>query len=164
MRKIGGPVPTSISNLPQFLVLEPHAAVRVEFTIRQPACEIDVRLENPAPGRSVIVLIGQLSGGFVQRVRIAGRAELYFEPQLRGAYALVLSNPMGRPAVVHLAGRNVPDLESFLSRRRTRASSARHRDIGGIEPRVGQGGRPHLARRRPARRPRKVASGPPKEV
>jgi hypothetical protein len=72
-----------------------------------PACEIDVELDNPRPGRSFVLLIGHVGGPYVQRVRLAGKARIYFDPQSPGSYELLLANPHHEPLVLRLRGRDV---------------------------------------------------------
>ncbi len=100
-------MPTALSDLPKFLVLEPMSTVRIEVRLDAPACEIDVELENPRAGRSFVLLIGRVGGPYVQRVRLAGRARIFFDPQAPGAYELLLANPQREPVVLRLRGRNV---------------------------------------------------------
>lgn len=75
--------------------------------LEAPACEIDVELDNPKPGRSFVLLIGHPGGPYVQRVRLAGRARIFFDPQSPGAYELLLANPQKEPLVLRLRGRDV---------------------------------------------------------
>ena len=97
-----------LARLPRFLVLEPLSTVRVEIELNAPACEIDVELENPQPGRSFVLLIGHKEGPFVQRVRLAGRARILFDPEAPGVYVLLLANPHREPLVLRLKGRDLP--------------------------------------------------------
>ena len=97
----------ALADLPKFLVLEPLSTVRVEMRLTAPACEIDVELENPATGRSFVLLIGHKGGPFVQRVRLAGKARIYFDPQAPGEYVLLFANPQREPIVLRLKARNV---------------------------------------------------------
>lgn len=96
-----------LADLPKFLVLEPVSTVRVEMQLSAPSCEIDVELDNPAPGRSFVLLIGHKDGPFVQRVRLAGKARIYFDPQSPGDYVLLFANPQNEPVVLRLRARNV---------------------------------------------------------
>jgi hypothetical protein len=98
----------TLPRLPRFLVLEPVSTVRIEIELESPACEIDVELENPQPGRSFVLLIGHKEGPFVQRVRLAGRARILFDPEAPGEYVLLLANPHREPLVLRLKGRNLP--------------------------------------------------------
>jgi len=109
-------VPVPLADLPKFLVLEPLSTVRVEMELRAPACEIDVELENPRPGRSFVLLIGHKDGPFVQRVRLAGKARVYFDPQSPGEYVLLFANPQKEPIVLRLKARNVGPTVSAGSR------------------------------------------------
>ena len=92
----------AISELPRYLVLEPGGGIRLDMHLEASACEFDLSLESPRPGRSFIVMIGHRSGTIVQRVRLAGRAKILFDPAGPGDYTLVLTNPMAEPAVVRL--------------------------------------------------------------
>lgn len=97
----------ALSDLPKYLVLEPLSTVRVEMLLDSPACEIDVTLDNPQPGRSFVLLIGHKDGPYVQRVRLAGKARIYFDPQSPGEYVLLLANPQKEPIVLRLKARAV---------------------------------------------------------
>ena len=97
----------ALQSLPKFLVLAPTSSVRLEMHLEDPACEIDVALNNPRPGRSFVLLIGHRDGPFVQRVRLAGRASVYFDPQSPGDYVLLLANPDREPVVLRLRARGV---------------------------------------------------------
>jgi len=88
-------------------VLEPRSTIRMEMELAAPACEIDVELDNPGPGRSFILLIGHKGGPFVQRVRLAGKARIYFDPQSPGEYVLLVSNPQAEPIVLRLRARDI---------------------------------------------------------
>ncbi|MGA8542084.1 MAG: hypothetical protein WB947_00860 [Thermoplasmata archaeon] len=99
---------TALRDLPKYLVLNPVSTVRIEMRLESPACEIDVELDNPRPGRSFVLLIGQTGGPYVQRVRLAGRARIYFDPQAPGPYELLLANPQREPLVLRLRGRDIP--------------------------------------------------------
>jgi hypothetical protein len=98
---------TALRDLPKYLVLNPVSTVRIEMRLEEPACEIDVELDNPAPGRSFVLLIGQTGGPYVQRVRLAGRARIFFDPQAPGSYELLLANPQPEPLVLRLRGRDI---------------------------------------------------------
>jgi len=100
-------VAVPLSELPRFLVLEPLSTVRVEIRLASPACEIDVELERPAPGRSFVLLIGHKDGPFVQRVRLAGKARVYFDPQSPGEYVILRANPQKEPITLRLKAREV---------------------------------------------------------
>jgi hypothetical protein len=97
----------ALRELPKYLVLAPASTIRLDMHLEAPACEIDVALNNPSPGRSFILLIGHRDGPFVQRVRLAGRARIYFDPQSPGDYALLLANPDREPLVLRLKARGV---------------------------------------------------------
>lgn len=127
-----------LSDLPKFLVLEPESTIRLEMSLAAPACEIDVELDNPRPGRSFILLIGHKGGPFVQRVRLAGKARIYFDPQAPGEYVLVVSNPQDVPIVLRLRARDIgprsavprvvppqPEKKSAQRRRSNHSSSPR---------------------------------------
>jgi hypothetical protein len=100
-------VALALPDLPKFLVLDPLSTVRVEIRLAGPACEIDVELENPGTGRSFVLLIGHKDGPFVQRVRLAGKARVYFDPQAPGDYVLLVANPQQEPIVLRLKARDV---------------------------------------------------------
>jgi hypothetical protein len=100
-------VAIGLAELPKYLVLDPMATVRLTVRLDTPACEIDVELDNPSPGRSFVFLIGHPGGPFVQRVRLAGKAKIYFDPESEGEYLLLLANPQREPLVVRLRGRGV---------------------------------------------------------
>jgi len=121
-------VAVALPDLPKFLVLEPESTVRVEIRLAEPACEIDVELENPRPGRSFVLLIGHKEGPFVQRVRLAGKARVYFDPQSPGEYVLLVANPQKEPIVLRLRARDVPrpvlSAPKSGNRRSARATSA----------------------------------------
>ncbi|HKN06357.1 MAG TPA: hypothetical protein VJ021_01965 [Thermoplasmata archaeon] len=102
---------TALPDLPRFLVLSPLSTVRVEIRLASPACEIDVELDNPGPGRSFVLLIGHKDGPFVQRVRLAGKARIYFDPQSPGDYVLLVANPQKEPIVLRLRARDVDVLK-----------------------------------------------------
>ncbi len=114
---------TPLDRLPRYLVVEPVSTVRIEFELEAPSCEIDVDLENPRPGRSFVLLIGHPEGPFVQRVRLAGGARIFFDPEAPGRYVLLLANPQKEPLVLHLRARNVP----APAHRRARAAPTRAR-------------------------------------
>jgi len=101
------PVAVALRDLPKYLVLEPMSTVRVEMLLDAPACEIDVKLDNPRPGRSFVLLIGHKDGPFVQRVRLAGKARIYFDPQAPGEYVMLVANPQNDPIVLRLKARNI---------------------------------------------------------
>jgi hypothetical protein len=96
-----------MSGLPKYLVIEPESTVRLEMELDRPSCEVDVELQNPTPGRSFLVMIGQRGGPFVQRLRLSGKARILFEPRAPGTYELVLSNPSTEPLVLRLRGRQL---------------------------------------------------------
>lgn len=104
----GASVATSLPDLPRFLVLEPVSTVRLEIHLAAPSCEIDVELENPAAGRSFVLLIGHKDGPYVQRVRLAGRARIHFDPESPGDYVLLLANPNRQPLVLRIRARDLP--------------------------------------------------------
>jgi hypothetical protein len=96
-----------LRDLPKFVVLEPGGGIRLDVHLDSSACEFDMALENERPGRSFIVMLGHRAGTIVQRVRLAGRAKILFDPETPGDYTLVLTNPMAEPAVVRLKARAV---------------------------------------------------------
>ena len=100
-------VAVALPDLPKFLVLDPMSTVRVEIRLEAPACEIDVELDNPRPGRSFVLLIGHKGGPYVQRVRLAGKARIYFDPESPGEYVLLVANPQKEPIVLRLKARDV---------------------------------------------------------
>ena len=122
-------VAVALPDLPRFLVLEPLSTVRVEMRLVSPACEIDVELENPHPGRSFVLLIGHKSGPFVQRVRLAGKARIYFDPQAPGEYVLLVANPQKEPIVLRLRARDVGAVATVGrgARKRVRSKAAPRR-------------------------------------
>jgi hypothetical protein len=95
-------MPIALAELPRYVVLEPGGGVRLEMRLEAEACEFDLSLENPRAGRSFVVMIGHRTGAIVQRVRLAGKARILFDPERPGDYTLVLTNPMSEPAVVRL--------------------------------------------------------------
>jgi hypothetical protein len=100
-------VATALPDLPRYLVLEPVSTVRLEIRLAAPACEIDVELESPRPGRSFVLLIGHKEGPYVQRVRLSGKARIHFDPQSPGDYLLLLANPNREPLVLRLRGKDL---------------------------------------------------------
>jgi hypothetical protein len=118
-------VATALRDLPKFLVLNPVSTVRIEMLLEAPACEIDVELDNPRPGRSFVLLIGHPGGPYVQRVRLAGRARIFFDPQSPGAYELLLANPQRDPVVLRLHGRDIDAPIARSSSKRPRATVRR---------------------------------------
>jgi hypothetical protein len=133
----------TLGNLPRFLVLEPVSTVRFELRLSRPACEIDVELENPKPGRSFLLLIGPQGGPVVQRMRLSGRARIVFEPADDRRHVLMLANPQKEPLVLKLRGRSI---------RRPVAATG----VGA--PTTSPSGRRGASRRRPRVR---VSAGPP---
>lgn len=141
----------SLADLPRFLVLEPLSTVRVEMRLAGPACEIDVELDNPEPGRSFVLLIGHKEGPFVQRVRLAGKARIYFDPQSPGEYVLLMANPQKSPITLRLRARDVglppvPKPES-PDTRRPRPQAPRTRPSTRRAPMKTRSSRPPRARR-----------------
>ncbi len=98
---------TALKDLPKFLVLAGVSTVRLEIQLEAPACEIDVELENPRPGRSFVLLIGHPGGPYVQRVRLSGRARIHFDPETPGEYSLLLANPNREPLVLRLRAKDL---------------------------------------------------------
>ena len=97
----------ALQDLPRYLVVEPSSTLRLDIHLDSPACEIDISLDNPKPGRSFVLMIGHPGGPYVQRVRLAGRARIFFDPQTPGNYVLLLANPDRSPIVLHLRGRGI---------------------------------------------------------
>jgi hypothetical protein len=116
-------VAVALSDLPKFLVIEPMSTVRVEMLLESPACEIDVELDNPQPGRSFVLLIGHKDGPYVQRVRLAGKARIYFDPQSPGEYVLLMANPQKEPIVLRLRARDVGPVATAVPAKRKRSRS-----------------------------------------
>ena len=118
----------ALKDLPKYLVLAPTATARIEMRLDDPACEIDVALDNPRPGRSFVLLIGHTDGPFVQRVRLSGRARIHFDPESPGEYVLLLANPQRDPLVIRLRGRGIPG--PVVGRRRGRRPERKGRKRG----------------------------------
>lgn len=97
----------ALHDLPEYLVLKPTSTVRLDMHLDEPSCEIDVTLGNPKPGRSFVLMIGHPGGPFVQRVRLSGRARIFFDPESPGDYVLLLTNPDRAPVVLRLRARAV---------------------------------------------------------
>lgn len=96
-----------IAELPKIIIIEPGRGVRMDVLLDTPSCELDLHLEKEGPGKSVILMIGHKNGEVVQRVRVAGRAKVLFDPETPGEYVFLLTNPMDEPAVVHWEVRGV---------------------------------------------------------
>lgn len=92
---------------PQYVVLTPKSTVRVAVELESAACELNVELENPKPGRSFVLMIGNEDGRFLQKMRLARRARIFFDPEEPGEYALFLTNPSPDPEVIRLRARPV---------------------------------------------------------
>jgi len=131
----------ALDDLPKYLVLEPTSTVRIDMHLDAPACEINVSLDNPRPGRSFVLLIGHPNGPFVQRVRLSGTARIHFDPETPGDYVLLFANPQDDPIVVRLrvtAVGKVPTIRGSRhglrskkrERPRTKASTAAKRRPG----------------------------------
>jgi hypothetical protein len=135
-------VPVPLRDLPKYLVLDPVSTVRIDMRLDAPSCEIEVRLDNPRPGRSFVLLIGHPGGPYVQRVRLAGRAKIHFAPEAPGEYRLLLANPDREPVVLRLRGKN---LHPATVRPTIRAARATRRRSA-----------PKSPRRRRARSPRRA--------
>lgn len=116
---------TALRDLPRFIVLEPVSTVRLAIHLAAPACEIDVELENPQPGRSFVLLIGHPQGPYVQRVRLAGRARIHFDPQSPGDYLLLLANPNRNPLVLRIRARDIGTVPKVTRRRPKKEASPR---------------------------------------
>ena len=115
----------ALRDLPKFLVLEPMSTIRLEMLLDAPSCEIDVELDNPRPGRSFVLLIGHKDGPYVQRVRLAGKARIFFDPQSPGEYVMLMANPQNDPIVLRLKARNVGATSSSEPPSRKRPRSKR---------------------------------------
>ena len=115
----------ALRDLPKYLVLEPASTLRVDMRLDQPACEIDVALDNPRPGRSFVLLIGHAGGPFVQRVRLAGRARILFDPATPGNYALLFANPERQPLVLRLRARGIGSPVATVGREKSRPAKRR---------------------------------------
>jgi hypothetical protein len=156
-------VAVALPDLPRFLVLNPLSTVRVEMRLASPACEIDVELDNPGPGRSFVLLIGHKDGPFVQRVRLAGKARIYFDPQSPGDYVLLVANPQREPIVLRLRARDVDLVKSrgtsASARVRLKTTASRGPRAGRRTPAKGTAGRTPRPRRRGIARRRAGASG-----
>jgi hypothetical protein len=100
-------VAPSLASLPRYLVLDPVATVRIEVNLERLACEIDVEIQNPRPGRSFVLLIGPRGGPYLRRMRLSGRARVLFQPKSAGPYVLMLANPQKEPIVLRLRGRQL---------------------------------------------------------
>ena len=132
----------ALKDLPKYLVLEPMSTIRVEMLLDAPACEIDVELDNPRPGRSFVLLIGHKDGPYVQRVRLAGKARIYFDPQSPGEYVMLVANPQNEPIVLRLKARNIGAVPApaparkRVPKKRATAVTARpsHRRVSPKEP------------------------------
>ncbi|MCI4373422.1 MAG: hypothetical protein L3K02_07260 [Thermoplasmata archaeon] len=144
---------TALRDLPKYLVLSGVSTVRLEMLLESPACEIDVELENPKPGRSFVLLIGHKEGPYVQRVRLSGRARIHFDPQAPGEYLLLLANPNREPLVLRLKARDLVSAKRSAKRRRsgpgTRASTVKRPTVTSM---------PRSKKRSASARP---TSGPP---
>ena len=118
-------VATALRDLPRYLVLEPVSTVRLEIELAGPACEIQVELENPDPGRSFVLLIGHNEGPYVQRVRLSGGARIHFDPQSPGEYVLLLANPNRTPLVLRLKAKDLGAPPRSARGAKKKASKAR---------------------------------------
>jgi hypothetical protein len=121
-------VAPALSELPRYLVLNPSSTVRIELRLESSSCEIDIEPERPRLGRSFILLLGPPGGPFVQRVRLSGRARVYFDPESPGRYELLLANPDREPLTLHLRARDVELAESESGGRAPRPT-IRHRSV-----------------------------------
>lgn len=117
-------VAVALRDLPRYVVIEPASTLRVDMRLDSPACEIDVSLDNPRPGRSFVLLIGHAGGPYVQRVRLAGRARIFFDPQTPGDYVLLFANPDRLPIVLRLRGRGVGAPVATVAQSRGRSRNA----------------------------------------
>jgi hypothetical protein len=142
-----------LSEIPKYIVLEPHGGVRLDIDLSLPACEIDAELDHPRRGVSFILMIGHRGGPFVQRARISGGARLLFDPEAPGTYVVLLVNPTGEPVVVHLGAEGVassaakrPRLALAGTSRKARKGRGSHTGPRSVRPMI-----------RP--RPRKIERG-----
>lgn len=117
--------------------------MRLELTLEAPSCVIDVRLENPGPDRSFVLVLAETRGALLQRVRLAGGARIYFAPRKAGTYLMFLSNP-GRESVT-----------LYLRARSLERGVVVHKPAGRSKVRAGPG----RATRRGSRRRRRPADG-----
>jgi hypothetical protein len=144
-------VAVALADLPRFLVLEPLSTVRVEMRLVASSCEIDVELDNPRPGRSFVLLIGHKSGPYVQRVRLSGKARIYFDPQSPGEYVMLVANPQREPIVLRLKARDVGPVATVgpghRGRARSKSGSARRRVSARRPPAKARNPRPRVPRR-----------------
>ena len=115
----------ALQDLPKYLVVEPSSTLRLDMHLDSPACEIDISLDNPKPGRSFILMIGHPGGPYVQRVRLAGRARIFFDPQSPGNYVHLHANPDRSPIVLHLRGRGIGPLRATKKEAAHRKGRAR---------------------------------------
>ncbi len=129
-------MPLALWRLPRFLILEPLSTVRIGLRLDSPACEIDVSLEKPRTAKSFVLMLGDEEGHFVQRVRLCGRAHLFFDPESAGEYELLLANPMRETLVLHLKARNIPD----VPRVEIKKPANLRRKVGLRPPRTGKRG------------------------
>ena len=139
----------ALRKLPSYLILEPTSTVRIDMRLEEPSCEIDVALDNPRPGRSFVPLIGAPGGPFVQRVRLAGRARIHFDPQKAGDYSLLLANPQSEPLVVRLKVTELASEGSSPMRKGREPSKGRGPRTRG-RPGARAGRTPDTRRHRPA--------------
>ena len=146
----GPDVATALRDLPKYLVLEGVSTVRLEMRLESPACEIDVELENPRPGRSFVLLIGHKEGPYVQRVRLSGRARIHFDPQTPGDYLLLLANPNREPLVLRLKARDL-DVPKRRAKGHRRQPMVRVPPSSKLARRPGRSGRTTRKRRSTAR-------------
>jgi len=98
-------VAVSLDRLPRYLVLEPMSTVRFEISPVRPSSMVDVALENPAPGRSFLLLVGPPGGPLLQRMRLTGAVRILFRSRDRRPQVLMLANPRKEPLVLRLGGR-----------------------------------------------------------
>jgi hypothetical protein len=91
----------AIEDLPKIIILEAGRGVRIDVKMDTPACEIEARIDQEAPGKSFVLMLAHKDGQVVQRVRVAGRTKVLFDPEAPGEYVFLLTNPMAEPLVVH---------------------------------------------------------------
>jgi hypothetical protein len=134
-------MPIALAELPRYVVLEPGGGIRLDLRLEATACEFDLALQNPRPGRSFVAMIGHRAGAIVQRVRLAGAARILFDPERPGEYTLVLTNPMAEPAVVRVRATPLARRRSATKRRASVRSPAR-KNVAGARRRGPRSTRP----------------------
>ena len=128
-------VALSLARLPRYIVLEPVSTVRFEVALGRPACEIDVEIQNPRPGRSFLLLIGPQGGPVIQRMRLTGRARLVVRPKDSRTHVLMLANPQKEPLVLQLRARRRGPTRAPAARARSRRVPGARVAVGSLHPR-----------------------------